>query len=163
MQFPFLPLLLYLQSNDHLLSGMCRQRPSVLLTCPGKYISGALVKGILNKASSLYGCLHNSHRLWCSKQHRPNGLFHMSVKSLIHFGCFLIPSYFHRQVLHEVCCAFIMWHIVSALNCSKYYCMRNSSLNLAVDYMYLSLLELLILKMRSQSSVVTLVTRVWAG
>ena len=135
---------------------MCRQRPSVLLTCPGKSISGALVKGILNKPGSLYGCLRNRHRLWCSKQHRPTGLFHMSVKSPIHFGWFLIPSYFHRQVLHEVCYAFIMWHVVSALNCSKYYCiLHNSSLNLAVDYMYSFLLELLILKMRSQSSVVT--------
>ena len=95
---------------------MCRQRPSVLLTCPGKYISGALVIGILNKPSSLYRCLHKRQRRWYSRQHRPNGLFHVSVTSSLHFGWFLIPSYFHRQVLHDVGYTLTMWHNVSALN-----------------------------------------------
>jgi len=133
---------------------MCWQRPSVLLTCPGKYISGALVIGILNKASSLYGCLRNRQRLWCSRQHRPNGLFHVSVKSPIHFGWFLIPSYFHRQVLLDVGYALTLWRNVSALNCSKYYCILfNSSLNLAVGNVYSFLLVLFVFKMRSQINV----------
>jgi len=120
---------------------MCRQRPSVLLTCPGKYISVALVIGILDKPSCLYGCLHKRQRCWCSRQHRPNGLFHVSVTSPIHFGWFLIPSYFHRQVLHDVGYALTMWHHVSGLNCSKCYCILfNSSLNLAVGYVYSFLL-----------------------
>jgi hypothetical protein len=143
---------------------MFRQRPPVLLACPGKYISGALLKGIWNTPSFFYGCLHNWHVLWSRKQHRPNGLFHMSVKSPIHCGWFLIPSYFPRKFLHCVGYAFTIWHIVSALNCSKCYCiLHNSSMNLAVVCVYSFLVELLTFKVRTQNSIVTIATRVWAG